>query len=273
MRVGLIYRFVVLVATFTLVAHVCRAVIRPSDTVPVVLEYPREIDLGNRRFSEVIEHPFQIRNTNSREVKLDRLSTSCGCAGVERRTDHGLEQISSLTLPAGGTCELVVRVAVGVRPGNAQQVFVQFRVDEGRASDGLISVLIPRVEGGAVVEPAVVMLGSLRPGEESVQQVELFDNGTANLSVVSVKSSRPTRFEVRSLTLTAADRQKIHPTAGRLVHRIEVRGITTTASRLDGEIEVAFSGGPIAYMEIPVCGDVTTRGLTQRNPTESALVP
>ena len=201
-----------------------------------------------------------MQNTGSKDVVLNRFSTSCSCAGVEHRVDGQLRRVDSLLVsPAGEEKELVVRIGVGGKLGTGQAVAVSFATDAPHQPRGSMLVTIPRVEGGIYVEPAAITAGTLEIGANFNKIIEIYDNGMSNVKIEKVVASRPERFTVRQLPLTDEERRKTHEIAGRLVCRIEVTARPDSEGLLLGEVQVFANSSPAPSAIVPVYGRVTAR--------------
>jgi hypothetical protein len=222
--------------------------------------YPAFVDLGPRRYGELVAQEFEIENKSSKNVMLRSFSTSCSCAGVENEIDSKAERVESLTIPPRGRASLRLRISVAAKIGGGQMVNVFFRADDEPEKQRAIQFRIGQITGGLYCEPALVHFGSCSLGEMLTKEVDIYDNGAAELTIRDVVSTRPERFQVRRLGLRAGERTRVHATAGRLIERVEVQVVASAPGSLDGEVEVVVTNRASQRIWIPVSGRVVDQG-------------
>lgn len=220
------------------------------------LEYPPRVDLGEREFGEVAVGRFTVANRARGELLLDTFSTSCSCAGVEREAEGKFHRVETVSVPPRGQIELVVRVSVGLEPGQRQTVQVAFSSNDPAQPAGMIEVFVPRVKGGAYAVPRAVLFGAIRLGGAARQVIDLYDNRHAGRRIEKIRSFQPERFEARLLPLDPNAPAQFHDSGGRLIARIEVVGQTTRPGSLEGRIEVSLAGEDRVPDVIQVFGEV-----------------
>lgn len=232
------------------------------------LECPRSFDLGEQKRGVIAIGRFMIINSGKDILRLNDFRTSCSCAGVEEEIDGKLFRIKSLALSPGQEAQLFVRVSIGMRAGESQRVLVSFATNDPKNPRWDMEVQVPRVTGGCFPDPSAVAFGNLFPGQKESRLIDLYDNCTPGFKVDKVYSTRPERFTVTLLPLSEKDKQRRHPTAGKLFARIQVTPSTGRPGRLDGELHLTLSNE--TYPEkIPVIGEVV--GVAECRPATLVL--
>jgi hypothetical protein len=220
-----------------------------------ILECPRNLDLGEKKRGEIAIGHFQVKNVGKDVLYLDEFQTSCSCAGVEQEIDGKRLRIKTLSLAPAQEAQLSVRLGVGVRPGQSQRVQVFFATNDPDHPKWLMEVLVSRVKGGCFADPSAAIFGSLSPGEKSTRIIDLYDNGTPGRRIEKIYATHPEHFTIVLLPLSEKDKQRVHPTAGKLFARIQVTSHTERPGRCDGELQVFVSNE--TYIErIPVIGEI-----------------
>ena len=77
-----------------------------------ILTCPDFVDSGESEYGQVATGRFNVRNDGSGVLTIDKIRTSCTCAGLERHHDNKYSRLERLEIAPGGTEELVVRQAV-----------------------------------------------------------------------------------------------------------------------------------------------------------------
>lgn len=221
-----------------------------------VLDYSPTVDLGERERGEVAVGRFTITNHGRGELRIDKFITSCSCAGVEQEADGQFRRLESVLVPPGGQVELVVRVSVGVEPGETQRVQVAFSSNDPAQPTGRIEVIIPYVKGGIYALPSAVLFGEVRVGSVARRVIDLYDNRQVGRRIEKVRSLQPERFEARLLPVEPRGPGQVHDIGGRLIARLEVIGQTSRPGPLNGRIEVSLAGEERQPDVIPVFGEV-----------------
>jgi hypothetical protein len=220
-----------------------------------MLDCPRHLDLGEQKRGDVVIGRFQIKNLGTDVLQVGNFQTSCSCAGVEQEIDGKLFRLKSLSLAPGQAVPLVVRLGIGVRPGESQHVQVLFASNDPNHPHWLIDVLVSRVTGGFFPDPSAAIFGPLSLGQESTRIIDLYDNGTPGRKVEKIHTAHPERFTAALLPLSDKDKQRVHPTAGKLFARIELTPRTERPGPIDGELQVSVANE--TYIErIPVIGEI-----------------
>lgn len=220
-----------------------------------ILECPRSLNLGEHKRGDIAIGSFQIKNVGKEILWLSDFQTSCSCAGVEQEIDGTRYRIKSLTLAPGQEARLFVRLGVGVRPGESQQVQVVFATNDPAHPQWLMEVIIPHVTGGCYPDPSAVVFGPLSPGEKKTQLVDLYDNGTSGRRIEKMYIDHPDYFTAVLLPLTEKEKQCVHPTAGKLFARVQITPCTERIGRFDGEVQITMANE--THIErIPVLGEI-----------------
>jgi len=226
-----------------------------ADKTPI-LDCVRTVNLGERDLGEIAAGRFQIKNSGRGKLEIDHFQTTCSCSDVEHEVEGQLRRIQSVRLSPGEQVELVVRVAVGARPGQSQSVQVFFKTNDPAQPVGSIYVIVPRVKGTVYTEPYAALFGTLPLGAPAKQVINVYDNGVSGRRIHQVRSTYPERFTVRLLPLQGEELQQVHEIAGALIARLEVIAQTQKPGRLDGEVEVYVANAPPTPARIPVLGKI-----------------
>lgn len=223
-----------------------------------VFVYPESVDLGPREKGEVVTARFAIENPGRGVLIVDGLATSCTCAGVEREVDGEFSRVNSVRIPAGGTAELVARIAVVAPAGEHQSVQIFCRSNDPARPFARIGVVIPTVTGRLATSPRDVVLGTVPVGERVRRVVDLFAVGTRASRVERVRGVPPDRFDVRLLDPPEYESGKADGPARKLVARLEVTARSDRPRHLDGEIEIYLTDEKRPRDRIAVTGEVVS---------------
>lgn len=220
-----------------------------------VAEFPAHIDLGDRRPNEAVAATLPFANAGDRPLEVDQISTSCSCAGLEVEQDGRPARVERLTLPPGVRIDLTFRLAVGVPPGQGQQVSIRFRTNDPRAPAGQVIATVPRVIGRPSASPAELAFGAVGLGRPAEERFTIRANAVAGLRVVRVTSSRPDRFTATAVSGADAD----------AVAQVRVDLATAGPGEFAGEavVELTAADGTPHAVRVPVSGRV-------RRPVECA---
>ncbi len=220
-----------------------------------VAEFPAHIDLGERQPNEAVTAVLPVANTGDQPLVLDDIQTSCSCAGLEVEQNGRPARLTELTLPPGERIDLTFRMAVGVPPGQAQQVSIGFRTNDPRIPTGRVTAVVSRVIGRPSASPSELAFGSVGFGRPAAEQFTIRPNAVPGLRVVRAVSSRPERFTAEVVPAADAD----------TVAQIRVALATTDPGEAVGEIvvELAAADGAPHILRVPVSGRV-------RRPVEPA---
>jgi hypothetical protein len=199
---------------------------------------------------------FTITNNGRADLLLDRFSTSCSCAGVERELDGQVNRVESVSIPPRGQVDLIVRVAVGVPSGERQLVQVGFSTNDPLRPVGVIGVVVPRVKGGVCILPNAALFGEVRVGATARRVVDLYDNRQPGRRIDVVRSLEPERFEARLLPVREEESGMTHERGGRLMAHLEIVAKTLKPGSLNGRIEVSLAGEAREPDSITVFGEV-----------------
>lgn len=219
------------------------------------LECPRSLNIGEKKRGDIAIGYFKITNAGKDVLHLDQFQTSCSCAGVEQEIEGKRFRIKALSLAPGQETQLLVRMGVGVRPGQSQRVQVAFASNDPKHPQWRMEVFVPRVTGGFFPDPTAVVFGTLSPGEKYNRIIDLYDNGTADRKIEKIYNPHPERFTATILNLPETDKQRVHPTAGKLFARIQIAPHTERPGRFDDELQVSLSNED-CIERIPVLGEV-----------------
>lgn len=227
---------------------------RRGPTVGPVAEFPAHIDLGDRQPNEAVTATLPLANPGDRELVVSDIDTSCSCAGLEVEQDGRPARVTGLTLPPGDRIDLTFRLAVGVPPGQGQQVLIRFNTNDPKVPAARVIATVPRVVGRPSAVPAEVAFGAVALGRPAAERFAVRANAVPGLRVVRVASSRPDRF-------TAAEA----PAEADAVAGVRVELATASPGEVAGEVtvELAAADGTPHTVRVPVSGRV-------RRPVEPA---
>jgi len=251
-RMALSISIPLVAAAFTI--GVRMAASRPLERPPT-LACLEHIDLGERERGEIVECFFHIGNAGHRPLKLAEFHTSCSCAGVERVVDGRFVSVGSIELQPDEETQLVARVSIGAQYGESQSVQVFFKTNDPTRPVHLIQVLVPRVRGGVYAHPKAIIFGAIPVGAQPKTTIEPYDCGVRGRKVATVSSTHPKQFSARLLPLDEYEVPKSHPTAGRMIGRLEVTVLAGQRGPLDGDVEVQVANEKRPPDRIRVLGD------------------
>ena len=119
----------------------------PEGPQPKIVFEELKHDFGEAMGVEKVEHIYKFKNDGPGELKVDRVSTTCGCTAA---------LISSKVIPPGGKGEIKTTFTVGGRQGKQTKHIYVFSNDplEPKACLTLEGTIIPPL----AVEPSNVML-------------------------------------------------------------------------------------------------------------------
>lgn len=222
------------------------------------LECPRTLDLGEKERGEIAIGRFHIRNSGWGTLTVSDFSTSCSCAGVEKEVEGRFFRVTTIQLSPGEEINLLVRVGVAAKPGDNQLVNVLFATNDPDHPKWQMDVIVTRVAGGYVAEPAAVVFDSFPLGKKPTQTIHLYDNGKPNRAVEEVHSTRPDHFTAILLPLSEKDEREVHQTTGKLFARIKVTVNSEVPGRIDGELQVSLKDEKHPVLPIPVLGEAVS---------------
>jgi hypothetical protein len=225
-----------------------------APAVPVV-QCESEIDLGERYFNDQVLARFRVANEGRADLVLSSFGTSCSCAGVVSETSGEWLRVEQVTVPAGGSVELAVRVSVIAAAGQPQTVQVLFSTTDPANPTHQLLLKIPRVRGNLYCDPAAVVFGTTSPDAVRPQVLRVYENGGGERKVGIVRSTSPDRFTVRQMPTPTGSAP--HEIGGKLVCELQVTPVPGYAGSLNGMIEIQVSGDRAETKAIPVTGEVS----------------
>jgi hypothetical protein len=221
-----------------------------------VLQCPRTVDMGVWNLGEAATGHLEVKNIGKSVLSLKDFSTSCSCIKVEREIDGHHSPLRKIDLSPGEEAGLVVSFGIGAEPGESQSATVYFQTNDPSHPVWQCDFIISRVGGAYFAQPSAVIFGPLAPGEKPRRTIDLFNNRVANRKVESICSTHPELFSVKLLPLSDEDKQRVHPTAGDLVARIEVMPCSDRPGPIAGEIHVSLVNEKHRTPPISVLGEV-----------------
>ncbi len=251
---SLFWRSALLVLIAAAAAGVAWAVRYREPVGPPVIACPENVDLGPQSFGAIVVGRFRVENRGSSPLVLGQFSTSCSCAGVEIEEGGTTKRVEDVHIPPGGSTELLVRIAIGARPGTSQVVHVSFRTNDSDRPGITIPLFTPRVIGGLYAEPESVVFGDVPVGLPASRTIRLYATEEAGRSVREVRSRHPDLFATRFIPPNGTE--PAHETAGRYLGTVEVVARTDRPVPLEGEIQVVIDEQAQAPEKISVVGAV-----------------
>lgn len=234
---------------------------------PPVLECTRYLDLGEHEQGTIATGFFTLTNAGGGDLIVNHFRTSCSCTGVERESAGRFVQVESVHLASHQSVELAVRIAVGVRPGLAQAVRIDFSTNDPAQPTWSLTAAIPHVKGGVYADPPALSFGEVALGARAIQIVDLYDNGKAGRAIASAHCTNTEAFIVRLLPAESNPPQR--PPVGKLIARLQVTARTDKPRRLDSDIEIRLAGEKRQPDRVHAAGAVV--GDVQWLPRELAL--
>ncbi|MEI6632235.1 MAG: DUF1573 domain-containing protein [Chlamydiota bacterium] len=172
----------------------------PKGPQPKIVFEELKHDFGEVVGVEKVEHIYRFRNNGPGELKVDKVSTTCGCTAA---------LISSKEIPPGGKGEIKTTFTVGGRQGKQTKHIYVFSNDpiEPKACLILEGTIIPPL----AVEPANVMLQDTK--SESARTVRILQTMPEELTI-----EEPTT----RLNLVTAKLRSDQPENGKKRYTIEI---------------------------------------------------
>lgn len=221
------------------------------------IDYPAELDLGDREVGEIAVARYTIANRGRRELVIDGIRTNCSCTGMEREQEGKFIRVESLRIQAGDQAELVIRVSVGGVPLGAQMLnVVEFQTNDPAHPQGRIEALVRRVSGGVFTVPESVVAGTMVVGSEVRHVVEVRDTSLRPRVVGEVRSITPDRVSVRLLPEKDRPKETFQHPEGAVIGVLEVTVATDKPGSIQGAIAITLQGETRPPHNVSVVGRV-----------------
>ncbi len=224
-------------------------------SVPVV-EFPAVIDLGQHEQGEVVNSRFVIANRGRGELVIDRIRSTCACAGLEREVNGKFVRLETLRLGPREEAELIMRISVRGPAGASIRNLVVFRTNDQRRPEGVIEAVISKVTGGINTTPMSVVFGSVARGDEVRQIVDIFDGAAQPRTISRIESSNPRLATVRLLPQEKDAGKKEKSSLGILLARVEIIINTKEPARIDESLLVYLTGEERAFCRTQITGRI-----------------
>jgi hypothetical protein len=227
--------------------------------MPPGLTAPVALDLGDQEFGTVAVGRFRITNDGGQPLNLGPFATSCSCAGleIERTTPDGIvwNKVSTLTIEPQCSVNLAVRVAVGGKVGQNQDLTIVGGTNVPSTPSWQLSVTIPRITGGIHCQPSAVVFDSMSVPFQKTERIIVYANGDPNRKITGVRAWPSDRFAA-SVVPVKADIPP-HPTAGEAIGIIEVELQQNQPGLVWGRLAIAINGQePRDHEHIMITGEV-----------------
>lgn len=231
--------------------------VRINSPQPPVLVHQSSFDLGPHEFGATAIGRVVLANEGSGELVVGPFKTSCSCAGVEVERDGQFHRIEELRIPARSRTEVLVRIAVGAKPGSYQQVQVVFASNDPARPEGDFEVLISQILGGVHSVPAAAIFGDSEQGASNVRDVFIYGNGAKSRKIESIRVSHPERFKVELVPpQSGVHEPQTHESAGQMIAVARVRPKAGWIGPLDGYFEVTVAGETRPPDRVDVIGQI-----------------
>lgn len=219
------------------------------------IEYPREVNLGERALGDLVVGHFFIANRGTQELVIDEIRTNCSCTGMEREQDGRFIRVDQLRLKPQERVDLVVRVAVrGADINSRMNNLILFRTNDPVHKQGVLNVLVPRVTGVVSIWPKSFIFGAVGIGAEVRQVIEVYDSAHSPRVIDRVTNLGSSRVSARLLPDTASSEPR--QAAGTLIGRVEITVDTSTATEVDSKVQIDLAGDGLSSPALAVAGKV-----------------
>jgi hypothetical protein len=233
------------------------SLVRANSMQPPALHYPSTLDLGPHKFGATAIARVVLANDGRGELVVGPFKTSCSCAGVEVERDGKFQRIEQLRIPPHSRFEVVVRIAVGAKPGTSQQVAIVFASNDPKQPEGSFEVHISQVLGGVYTIPSDAIVGDIVQGSTEVRDVFIYANGAKDRRIEAVRVSHIDRFSVELVSPQAGVHEpQVHETAGNMIAVARVRPKPGYVGPIDGYFELIATGETRAPNRVDVIGQV-----------------
>jgi len=190
----------VALAAFEATTGVGRHSVIAWTTGHAIAEFPSEIQLGSREIGEIAVATFMMTNRGAAELIIDSIRTNCSCVGLERNENGTFTRIQSLSIPAGESRELAIRIAIRGPAGKTIINGVMFRTNDPKRPEGGVTITVSDVRGGIEIVPTSAVFGRVLMGSETTKRFAIRNPAHHSRSISGISSSNPAVVTARLLT-------------------------------------------------------------------------
>ncbi len=223
---------------------------------PPEIEYPSQIDLGDRTVGEAVDSRFQIINRGGRELVVNQVTESCACGKLYREIGDLSEPIEELRLSPGERANMAVHITIRTKTAGTFDQTISFQTNDPRHPEGRITLVFRTASGGVRFLPNSVQFGRLVIGQKTRHLVDVFDRDEHPQTVSKMISSDPEHVAIRWIP-AAKDKERRDDEY--LLGQIEVVPNTAKPLRIDATVRIEFADPKIEPAMLQVSGLVTPR--------------
>ena len=220
------------------------------------IDYPAQIDLGDREIGEHVTVPIAISNHGKGVLIVSDVRTNCSCSGLERREDGQFTRIQSLEIDPGGRADLIMRVVVRGQAGGPMHNSVGFRTNHPARPEGHMLIAVQRILGGVFSTPNGFYFGTILMGTDKRQILDIRDMAVRPRAITRVESSDPENVAVQLLPANHTPPDAKSDMPGAVVGRVEVVVQAKKPQRIEATVGIHLDNGTRAPAAIPVVGRV-----------------
>lgn len=221
-----------------------------------VIDYPTYFDLGDHEKGDVVVTPFTIANRGGGELRIDEITSNCGCTGMEREENGRYVSLESIRLKAGEVAHLMMRVSVGGPLGFAAHNFVEFRTNDPQQPTGRIEVVVGRVSGGVFTTPESVVFRTVPVGCKARQLIDIWDPAATGREIKRVTSTGSDQISVRLIRDTELPKRRETNPDRVLVGQLDVTLAANHPGKINSTVLIEVAGREKRPDELPVVGTV-----------------
>jgi len=218
-----------------------------------VLDCPSEVNFDEQELGAPFFARFQIANRGRAALFVDEVPTNCACTGLWLDRDGPPQRLKEITLAPGESLAVRSSLRASGRPGDPYRVCLTLSTSDPYRRQFPVCVNVGMVRGGLAWQPQSLVFGTVMAGERPRASVDIVDWAKLPREIERVESSRPDKFDVKLVPVTAP-----LPAGGveRPVGRVEVAICTDAAGSIDGAVLVYIAGEKRPPDSIPVYGSI-----------------
>jgi len=220
------------------------------------IECPSSLQLGEHERGRTVRHSFTIANTGDAALRIDRITTTCGCLGLLQELNGESRRLLSLNLAPGQIEEVEAELLIRGLSGRPTKDYIRFQTNDPDKGQIEIEVVVSRVKGGIIPIPDRALFGTVLVGEQERRVIEVLDDRVPARRVSKVVSTHPAQFTVHLLPVDTADAPSRHREVGNRIGRIEIVLVAAQGEDLCGNVQVYLEGESGEPDLIPICGRV-----------------